>query len=134
MPKPIVPMVLGGNVFENRAAPLASKKIFMSRVMFFFIVAIALTAIFVGIGMLGYRCFVEESWLDAFVDASMTLAGMGEIDIARSDAGKIFTSIYSLFCGLMFSVVVSMLLAPFVHRIYHKFHLDDSIPTKLEDA
>jgi ABC-type phosphate transport system permease subunit len=126
VPRPIVPLLLGSKIFEHRKQGLASRQAFFSRVMFFLISALALTMLFVFIGMLGYRYFVEVSWLDAFVNASLTLAGMGGIDIARSLAGKIFTSIYSLFCGLVFSIIISMMFAPFVHRIYHKFHLDNN--------
>ncbi len=126
MPKPIVPLMIK-KVFEDKQSPLATTPVFISRVFLFITVAIFLTSLVLIIGMIGYRYYVDRTWIDAFVDSSMTLAGMGEVDIPTTVGGKIFSCIYSLFCGLLFSVIISLLLAPFVHRLYHKFHLDHDV-------
>jgi hypothetical protein len=55
----------------------------------------------------------------------MILGGMGPVDPIASTAGKLFTSFYALFSGLLFIGVASLLLAPFVHRVMHKLHIDD---------
>jgi hypothetical protein len=40
-------------------------------------------------------------------------------------AGKLFASIYSLFCGIVFLAVASILVAPIAHRLLHRLHLDE---------
>jgi hypothetical protein len=78
------------------------------------------------IGVLGYRLLEGLSWIDAFLNASMILGGMGEINELHTDAGKIFASIYALFSGGVFLAVASILIAPIAHRIMHRLHLEGS--------
>ena len=52
------------------------------------------------------------------------LGGMGPVDLITSQSGKLFTSFYALFSGLFFIGVASLAIAPFVHRIMHRMHLD----------
>jgi hypothetical protein len=77
--------------------------------------------------MLGYRLTGHMSWIDAFVNAAMILGGMGPVAVMESNAGKLFAGCYALFSGLAFITIVGVILAPFVHRVFHCFHLvDDS--------
>jgi hypothetical protein len=50
---------------------------------------------------------------------------MGTIDPMRSDAAKLFASLYALFSGVVFLTAVALLLSPIFHRLLHHFHLDD---------
>jgi hypothetical protein len=50
---------------------------------------------------------------------------MGPVDQIASDAGKYFASFYALFSGLLFIGAASIVLAPFMHRIMHKLHIDE---------
>jgi hypothetical protein len=75
--------------------------------------------------VLGYHHLGGLRWIDALVNASMILGGMGPVDPIASDAGKLFASFYALFSGLLFIGVASLVLAPFVHRVMHKLHIDD---------
>ncbi len=77
-----------------------------------------------GIGMVGYRGFEGLGWLDAFLNASMILGGMGPVDTVKSNGGKFFAGMYALYSGLVFLVVAGLLLAPVVHRILHRFHAE----------
>jgi hypothetical protein len=74
------------------------------------------------LGMLGYHLLVKLPWVDAFLNASMLLGGMGPIDAPQTSAGKLFAGIYALYAGLVFLIVVGIILAPIVHRIMHRFH------------
>lgn len=78
------------------------------------------------IGVLGYHFIAELSWMDALLDASMILGGMGPVSALKSDAAKLFASAYALFSGLVFISVVAVTLAPIMHRILHKFHIDET--------
>jgi hypothetical protein len=50
---------------------------------------------------------------------------MGPVKELPSDAAKIFASAYALFSGLIFIAVMGLVLSPVVHRILHKFHVDE---------
>ena len=77
-----------------------------------------------GIGMIGYSHFENMSWVDAYVNATMILSGMGPVATLQTNAGKIFAGCYALFSGLMFITVTGVILAPVAHRALHKFHLE----------
>ena len=74
--------------------------------------------------MIGYHHFENQSWLDAFVNAAMILSGMGPLTPLQTSAGKLFAGFYALFSGLAFITTVGIILAPVVHRFFHKFHLE----------
>ena len=75
--------------------------------------------------MWGYAHFEGMSWLDAFLNAAMILSGMGPADQLKSDAGKLFAGCYALYSGLIIVLASGIVLAPIVHRILHRFHVDD---------
>jgi hypothetical protein len=78
------------------------------------------------IGMAGYMGFEKLSAVDAFLNASMILGGMGPVATISSRGGKIFAGLYALYSGLVFLVVGALLLAPVVHRVLHRFHWEVS--------
>ena len=84
------------------------------------------------LGIAGYHVFGRLSWLDALVNASMILTGMGPVDSIVTVPGKVFESFYALWSGVAFLTGVAVLLAPVVHRFLHRFHLDlaDEPPEK----
>jgi hypothetical protein len=69
--------------------------------------------------------FEQLTWLDALLNAAMLLGGMGPVDKPLTDGGKLFASLYALFAGIVFLVAIGVMLAPIVHRLLHRFHLDD---------
>jgi hypothetical protein len=88
------------------------------------LLALALVAIALAIGVLGYHLFGHLGWIDSILNASMILGGMGPVDPLHSDAAKIFASCYALFSGLAFIGIASLLVAPFAHRLLHRFHIE----------
>ncbi len=78
------------------------------------------------IGMLGYRHFENMEWVDAFVNASMILSGMGPVATLATSAGKLFAGFYAIFSGVVFLVVIAIVFAPVVHHFFHRFHIDDN--------
>ena len=113
-------------MFEHRSQPLLPRDRFLARVAASGAVALLVIAASLGAGMLGYRNLEGMSWLDAFVNASMLLGGMGPVAAPVTAGGKLFAGLYAMYCGLLVLVVAGMLLAPVVHRMLHKFHLEDS--------
>jgi hypothetical protein len=64
-------------------------------------------------------------WIDALLNASMILGGMGPVDPLPNDKSKVFASAYALFAGVVFLVSIGVLVSPLVHRTLHRFHLDE---------
>jgi len=89
------------------------------------LLATAVVGAALGIGVVGYHFFGGLPWIDSLLNASMILGGMGPVDPITTDAGKYFASFYALFSGLLFIGAASILLAPFLHRVMHKLHLDE---------
>ena len=112
-------------MFEHRTDPLLPSHRFLWRVLGFLALSAATIGAALGIGVVGYHYLGGLPWIDALVNASMILGGMGPVDPIVSDAGKYFASFYALFSGLLFIGAASLAVAPFVHRIMHKLHLDD---------
>lgn len=109
-------------MYESRAETLLPRRQFLLRVLRHAAAACALVAVSLGIGMAGYECFEDLPWRDAFLNSAMLLGGMGPVDAPRTDAGKLFAGLYALYCGLVFLVSASVILAPVLHRVLHKFH------------
>jgi hypothetical protein len=80
------------------------------------------------LGTAGYHVFARLDWVDAFLDASMILTGMGQVSPLSGVGAKLFASLYALFSGVVFLVACGVLLAPLVHRFLHRFHLDAEEP------
>ena len=79
----------------------------------------------VGLGTLGYHVLGPFPWLDAFLNASMILGGMGPVDRLDNDSAKFFAAVYALFSGLFFVAVMGVVIAPWVHRMIHVMHADE---------
>jgi hypothetical protein len=108
------------------AAPLPPREIFYSRVRRAATYAFALVAVTLVAGMLGYHLLESLSWLDAFHQAAMLLSGMGPVVDMNSASGKLFDGIYALFCGVVLLASTGLLFAPVIHRILHRFHIEDA--------
>ena len=77
------------------------------------------------IGVLGYHTLEGLAWIDALLNASMILGGMGPVDTLRTPGGKLFASLYALYSGLVLLVAAGILFAPIIHRALHRFHLEE---------
>jgi hypothetical protein len=78
----------------------------------------------VGIGAIGYHVFDHLPWLDAALNATMILTGMGPVNPVVTPAAKLFAIWYALFSGVFFLTMVAVLLAPALHHFLHRFHLE----------
>jgi len=110
--------------FEHRTQPVIAPQRFLVRLAHSGIIAVALIAVSLFIGMLGYHNLEELGWLDAFLNAAMLLGGMGPVDMPVTAGGKLFAGLYALYCGLAVILVAGVILAPVAHRILHKFHME----------
>ncbi len=87
--------------------------------------ALGLIAFVLILGIVGYHYIAGFDWVQSLLEASMILGGMGPVKELPNDAAKIFASVYALFSGLIFIAIMGLVLAPVVHRILHKFHVDE---------
>jgi hypothetical protein len=112
-------------MYEHRHAPLISPAEFALRVLRHFSFGAGAILVALAIGMLGYHWIAGFTWVDSFLNASMILGGMGPVGELRTDASKIFAGFYALFAGLFFIAMLGLLLAPFLHRLAHRLHIED---------
>jgi hypothetical protein len=87
--------------------------------------AVALLALSLGVGMLGYGHFEGLPWIDGFLNSAMLLGGMGPVNPPLTAAGKLFAGIYALYAGLVFIVTAALVVTPILHRVLHRFHLNE---------
>lgn len=112
-------------MYEHKKQPLASKAIFYSRLARSLIWFIILLMACLSIGILGYHYCAGIEWLDSLHNASMILSGMGPVAEIKTVSGKWFSSFYALFSGVAFITNIGVLLAPAVHRFFHKLHVEE---------
>ena len=96
------------------------------------LVSSALIAISLGIGVVGYHLTAGLDWVDALLNASMILTGMGPVSQLSGNGAKLFASGYALFSGVVFIASAGVVVAPLVHRLLHRFHVevDDDPPAQ----
>lgn len=115
-------------MFELRRRRLLPVHAFIRRLLRSLLVGISVIAFSLIMGMIGYHHYENMNWVDAFVNASMILTGMGPVSTLHTDAGKIFAGCYALFSGIIFLVVIVIIAAPIFHRLLHKFLITDTLP------
>ena len=98
---------------------------FYHRFLLALALAVAMLGCSLGLGILGYHFIAGLRWVDALLDASMILSGMGPVNPLPSDAAKVFASGYALFSGVVFISATGILLSPVFHRVLHRFHIEE---------
>jgi hypothetical protein len=112
-------------MFEHHRQPLLSRRRFILRQLRFISIAAVIIAVSLAIGTWGYMHYAGFAAIDAFLNASMILSGMGPIgDLARPE-GKLFASFFAIYSGVALLTIVAAVLAPFVHRLMHSLHIED---------
>lgn len=110
--------------YEHKRQPLASRKTFYKRIAASIFLASFILFFCLAIGVLGYHYTADIEWLDSLHNASMILSGMGPVVTITTIAGKWFSSFYALFSGVVFITNIGLILAPAVHRIMHRLHIE----------
>ena len=106
--------------------PLAPPKIHRRRLLTAWRLGLALVAASLAVGMAGYMGFEHLSILDAFLNASMILSGMGPLHNPVTAGGKIFAGLYAIYSGFAVLGIAAVVFAPIVHRTFHRLHIADS--------
>jgi hypothetical protein len=112
--------------YESRDQSMIGHRHFVGRLTRSALAALCIVVVSLGIGVLGYQRLGEMTWVDAFLNASMILSGMGPVGNLPNDGVKVFASFYALFSGIVIVFSTTILLAPVVHRFLHRFHVGDA--------
>jgi hypothetical protein len=110
-------------MYEHTRQPLAPKNVYYKRMMINLGWGILIIFICLMIGIVGYHYTADIGWLDSLHNASMILSGMGPVVEIKPDGGKWFSSFYALFSGVVFITNIGIILAPAIHRFFHRLHL-----------
>jgi hypothetical protein len=116
-------------LLEHKRQPIAPLGLFLRRIARNSGIAAMVVCSALFAGVFGYHTLEGLSWIDALLNASMILGGMGPVNELRTEAGKIFASVYALFSGLVFMLVAGILFTPILHRFLHRFHLESGEQT-----
>ncbi len=111
-------------MWEHHHEQLLPRRLFIRRLAKYALISLGIILGSLVIGLVGYVWFEGYSWVDAFLNASMLMGGMGPVGELHTDAGKVFAGFYALYCGLVELVAVGIFAAPIVHRFLHHFHLE----------
>jgi hypothetical protein len=112
-------------ILEGKYQPLAPLRVFYSRLAKAFLATLGVIAFSLAMGAAGYHYFGHMGWLDAWLNASMILTGMGPVTPMETPEGKMFSIFYCLYSGIAFLSLVAILMAPIYHRFLHRFNLDE---------
>ena len=121
-------------MYEHHKTKLIPWRVFARRVAKHAAIAGAVILGSLAAGIAGYMYFERLPFLDAFLNATMLLGGMGPVDKPASPGGKLFAGCYALFAGLVFITTAGIVLAPVAHRLLHQFHIEDAPDGSSQDA
>ena len=111
---------------EWHRVPLSTPERYRRRLIGTGTIGIILVAVSLAIGVAGYMFTEGLAPLDAFVAASMILSGMGPLHDPHTTAGKVFSGLYAIYCGIAVLGIAAIMFAPVVHRLFHRFRIDDA--------
>ena len=89
-------------MYEPRSHRLLAWPLFVRRAGRHLSGGIGILLCAVALGTFGYHAVGRLAWIDAFLNASMILSGMGPVDRMETTAAKLFSALYALFSGLVF--------------------------------
>jgi len=112
-------------MFERKGEMIISRKRFWNRQLRFTLYAVGSLLFSLILGILGYMITAQLGFVDALLNASMILTGMGPVNPMTDNASKIFASFYAIYSGVAFLSVIGVFIAPIVHRFMHKIHLEN---------
>ena len=86
--------------------------------------AIAVVCLSLLLGVSGYHYFEHMPWIDALLNASMILGGMGPVVELHNWEAKLFASFYALYSCFLVIGLIGILMTPVMHRVLHRFHAE----------
>jgi len=115
--------MFNGKKYKSELAPT---RVYLWRTFILFMISFVFLTLSLGLGVWGYHYYAGLPFIDSLLNASMILTGMGPIDPMKTDAAKLFASFYSIYSGVAFLTSIGVFIAPTLHRLLHKFHIEDA--------
>jgi hypothetical protein len=113
-------------MYEHHRQPVLDRRQFLRRVTWHGALALLLLGGSLAVGVVGFLVVYRDGWVNALLRASMILSGMGPVGdvINDSRAAKLFAAGYALYSGVVFVAMAGILVAPFLHRLLHRLHVE----------
>lgn len=111
--------------YEKLSQPLLPKHLWVRRVTRSLLAALLFAGVSLMVGVAGYHYIGKLPWVDSLLEASMILGGMGPVATMGNDTIKVFASFYALYSGLFMIGATGLIIAPWLHRMLHQFHLPE---------
>lgn len=98
---------------------------FVLRVLRFYF--LALLVFFIGLlpGIIGFYFIEGHSIIESMLNALSMLSGQAIEPAPITQTGRFFIAIYGLFLQSVFIISIGLIVTPFIHRILHKWHLEE---------
>ena len=112
-------------MFERRHERLAPPEVYRRRLISSGSVGLGLVVVSLGVGIAGYAGFEDLGFVDSFLNAAMILSGMGPLLSPQTTGGKLFAGLYALYSGFAVLAIAAIMFAPVLHRVMHRFHLEE---------
>ena len=111
--------------YEQRDAPLLPLRLFLRRMVRHGAIVLEFALVSIAVGIAGFHFLADQPWIDAFLNTAMLLGGMGPVGEIQSTTGKLFAGVFALYAGLAFIAAFAVLSAPVLHRLIHRFHVEE---------
>jgi hypothetical protein len=111
-------------MFERRRQPVMPLHQFAMRMGKSVVLAVGIDVIALLVGSVGFRLFEGLDWPDAMLNAGLVVTGNGPIARMQTAAGQLFLLLYAILGVVVFAAVISVVVAPVLHRALHAFHAD----------
>lgn len=113
-------------MYERKNAPLVSTKVFGRRMALHVLAALALLAFTLLAGVAGHVYFDDMTLGTALFASTSLIGGLGFSVVPETGSGQLFASVYGILSSYVYIATSSIILAPILHRMLHKFHLDEA--------
>jgi hypothetical protein len=80
---------------------LAPSSRFLSRLVRCGVLAFVVVTVALAVGVVGYHKLAHLDWLVSFHQTALLLSGLGPVELSLNAPGRVFESIYALFCGVI---------------------------------
>lgn len=117
-------------MYEKLSDRLASTEQFLWRVVRHTLYVALLLIVSLAVGALGFFAFEGHDPAAAVIQAAHILSGFGLIQMPETIGGHLFATAFGLYASFFFLAAFSIIFAPIVHRLLHKFHLDEDDASK----
>lgn len=111
-------------MFESIKEEIISIERFSVRLVKYFFIATALLIVGLVPGAIGFQLVSDLNFSQSLIN-SISLLGTVEPPYELSSTeGVVFTAVYGLFVETVFFLSIATLLAPVVHRGFHRLHIE----------